>query len=86
MNSVRREDRKSHAMDFWETYKHKYKEIYILAKIIFAAAPTEVSVERCFSWLAFILNKYRYSLSDENLDTILFIRLNKKIFDDIVDQ
>lgn len=86
MNSVQREQRTKHPMDFWEENKYKYAEIYKLAQIIFAAAPTEVSVERCFSGLAFILNKYRYSLSDENIDTILFIRLNKKVFDFVVGQ
>lgn len=86
MNSVKREERKRHAMDFWEENKYKYNEIYILAKIIFAAAPTEVSVECCFSGLTFILNKYRYNLSDENLNNILFIRLNEKVFNDVADQ
>lgn len=86
MNSVKREDRKSHPMDFWEQNKNKYKEIHILAKIIFAAAPTEVSVECCFSGLAFILNKYRYNLTDENLNTIMFIRLNENIFKNVINE
>lgn len=86
MNSIKREQRNRHPMDFWEENKYKYKDIYKLAQIIFAAAPTEVSVECCFSGLAFILNKYRYNLSDENLNTVLFIRLNEKLFDSVASQ
>lgn len=85
MANVKRDERSKHPMDFWESKKNKYPDIYQIACVIFAAAPTEVSVERCFSGLAFILNKYRCSLTDENLNNILFIRLNKAIFKNIVD-
>lgn len=84
MAKIKRDDRKKHPMDFWEENKNKYPDIYPLARVIFAAAPTQVSVERCFSALAFILNKYRFSLTDENLNNILFVRLNKQIFENIV--
>lgn len=84
MSNSKREDRSRHAMDFWSENKNKYPHIFELACIIFAAAPTEVSVERCFSALAFILNKYRSCLSDENINLILFIRLNTSIFNEIL--
>lgn len=81
MAKIQRDGRKTHPMDFWENNKNKYPDIYPLARVIFAAAPTQVSVERSFSALAFILNKYRFNLTDENLNDILFIRLNKQIFE-----
>lgn len=71
----------SHPMDYWEANKAKKPELYEIAKIVFAVASTEVSVERNFSALTFILNKYRCSLTDEMLEEILFIRLNKSMFD-----
>lgn len=55
-------------------------ELFQLAEVVFAVAATEVSVERNFSGLSFILNKYRCCLSDEYLDVTLFVRLNKSIF------
>ena len=45
---------------------------------IISAPMTEVSVERLFSHLNFILNKHRSSLQGEILDDILFTRMNKK--------
>lgn len=71
----------SHSMDYWEANKANKPELYEIAKIVFAVASTEVCVERNFSALNFILNKYRCSLTDEMLEEILFIRLNKSMFD-----
>jgi len=41
-----------------------------LAQIVLAIPPTQVSVERCFSALSFILSEKRNSLSPENLNTL----------------
>lgn len=59
--------------------------VYFSFCIIFAVAPTQINVERCFSALAFILNKYRCKLTNENLNNILFIHLNSKIYKNIID-
>lgn len=80
MKSKKRESTKNHAMDFWLARKTEYPKLFQLAEVVFAVAATEVSVERNFSGLAFILNKYRSCLGDDILDIILFIRLNKSIF------
>lgn len=55
-------------------------ELNELANVVYAASSTEVSVERNFSALTFIFNRYRCNLTDEHLNDILFIRLNKHIF------
>lgn len=70
-----------HPMAFWEANKTIKPELYEIAKAVFAVASTEVSVERNFSALSFILNKYRCSLGDEMLEDILFVRLNKSLFE-----
>lgn len=70
LKTRKRDPKSNHAMDFWESNKNDKKELYKMATIIFAVASTEVSVERNFSALSFILNKYRCSLSDEMLADI----------------
>lgn len=86
MKSKKRESTKKHAMDFWLAHKAVYPELFQLAEVVFAVAATEVSVERNFSALAFILNKYRCSLGDDILDIILFIRLNRSMFYECINQ
>lgn len=80
MKTTKRVPKTKHAMDFWEDNKAAYPELYELAQVVFAVAPTETSVERNFSALSFILNKYRCRLSDENSNEILFVRLNHTLF------
>lgn len=67
----------------WETEKFTFPILYQLAKMIMAVAPTEVSVERNFSTLDFILTKRRNRLTDENLEAILFIKLNSTLLDEV---
>lgn len=80
MSKRKRDPKSKHVMDYWDESKNLKPELYQLACVVFAAASTETSVERNFSALAFILNKYRGSLNDETLEKILFIRLNKDLF------
>lgn len=68
-------------MHFWNNNRATRPDLYRLAEVVFAAAPTEVAVERNFSTLDFILTKLRNSLSDESVERILLIKLNKALFD-----
>lgn len=70
----------ANVMHFWTENRFKFPILSTLATTIFAVPPTEVTVERNFSSLTFILNKYRNRLSDENLEMVLFLELNKSIF------
>lgn len=67
----------------WKADKFTFPLLYELAKIVMAVAPTEVSVERNFSTLDFILNKRRNRLTDPNLEMILFTKLNHSLFYDV---
>lgn len=67
-------------MQFWKERKDKNRELHSIACVIFAAAPTQVSVERAFSGLAFILNPQRTNLGDKNIDNIMIIRQNRDLF------
>jgi hypothetical protein len=49
-----------------------------IALDIISVPMTEISVERKFSHLNFILNKQRSCLEGENLDDIFFLRMNSK--------
>lgn len=79
----KRESASRHAMDFWYENKHQMPELYELARLVFAVCPTETSVERNFSGLSYILNRYRTNLGDERLENILFLRLNKELFETV---
>lgn len=80
----KREPAIRHPMDYWYENKHAMPELYELAKLVFAVCPTETSVERNFSGLSFVFNRYRGNLSDKTLELIMFVRLNKELFEKVV--
>lgn len=66
-------------LKYWENQKgdeSRFFELYKVAQIIMATPATEVSVERAFSTLHFILNNYRSRLSNQQLEDILIVKLN----------
>lgn len=68
---------------FWNNKNCKQCELRKLANVILAVAPTQVSVERLFSGLKFILSPHRSKLNSDVIDNILIIRLNyNKIVED----
>ncbi|XP_008178236.1 uncharacterized protein LOC103307747 [Acyrthosiphon pisum] len=62
---------------FWKSMEDTYPELYILAKIVFAVPSTQVSVERLFSGLKFILSPYRSNITSKNLENQLIVRTNR---------
>lgn len=64
-------------IEFWKGQKH-LPEMKEIAVDIISAPVTEVSVERMFSHLNFILNRYRTTLKANILEDILLLRMNKK--------
>ncbi|KYQ47162.1 hypothetical protein ALC60_13794 [Trachymyrmex zeteki] len=67
---------KESILEFWENKKLTMPELYKLSKIILAAPATQVSVERLFSALKFILSLLRSNLSKELVNDILVVRCN----------
>lgn len=61
---------------YWETQRLERPELHELAKVVLACPATQVSVERTFSSLKFILSPQRVNLSENTLDNILLIRAN----------
>lgn len=67
--------------EFWERIKknpkHEFYKLYDLAVISLSLPVSQVSVERCFSGLKFILNYLRSNADLDLLEDILIIFLNK---------
>lgn len=67
-------------ISYWSLQRNKHKHLYELAKCIYSIPPTEVDVERDFSLLNFVFTKRRGNLSEEHLNDVLRIHLNKDLF------
>lgn len=61
---------------FWHNNKNNMPELYSLAEVALSVPPTQVSVERLFSTLKYILSLLRYNLSDDIFNDILILRAN----------
>ncbi|XP_040360142.1 uncharacterized protein LOC121048176 [Ixodes scapularis] len=66
--------RTTNVLAFWEERKERQPELYSLAKVALGVPATQVSVERAFSALKFILSDQRSCLSLSTLDDVLFLR------------
>lgn len=64
-------------LEYWTgAARFEYDALYEVALLLLSVPATQVSVERAFSTLRFILNDYRSSLRDDSLENILFVKLN----------
>lgn len=61
-------------LEYWEN--RKANPLYPLAKILLSMPFSETSVEMIFSFLKYLHNDYRTSLSPEMVDAIMFLRSN----------
>lgn len=61
-------------LKFWEAKKNTDPQLFSLAMVVFAVPATQVSVERLFSHLKFILNPLRSCLKSKIIDDILMLR------------
>jgi len=72
-----RSNSNENVLQFWETKKNIQPGLYALAQIVLAAPPTQVSVERLFSGLKFILHPLRNGMSADNVNNVMLVRTNK---------
>ncbi|KAE8742106.1 hypothetical protein FOCC_FOCC012380 [Frankliniella occidentalis] len=85
---------KSDVLQFWEDKKLVWPELYEMAMIVLAIPATQVSVERLFSALRFILRPQRFKLAGDRVDDIVFLHANadlvreavKKIVESVNDE
>lgn len=60
-------------LSFWDERKNIDPQLNLLANVVLATPPTQVSVGRLFSSLKFVVNNLRMSLKDTLIDDILLI-------------
>lgn len=78
--SAQKEFPKDTTIDYHILNRNKYPNLFELAMVIFAVAPTQVVVERAFSVLSYIFNDRRTQLTSRMLEDILMICLNEDLF------
>lgn len=76
---VERYDIKAPVMQFWSENTNKYQLLRPLADHLHAVPSNQCPVERSFSSLSYIRNRYRMSMDPQNLSNILMVRLNKDL-------
>lgn len=76
---------KQSIIEYWESDRCE-TELREVAMAIFAIPPTETQVERNFSDLKQILSDRRYNLSQETLENILTIHLNKDLYLNVIEK
>ncbi|XP_071579126.1 zinc finger BED domain-containing protein 4-like [Temnothorax nylanderi] len=73
----KRLNRKINVLPFWEEKKQNQPELYKLAMTVLSVPATQVSVERLFSGLKFILSPLRTNINEHILENQLLIRANR---------
>lgn len=67
-------------LKWWKEQQNQRPELYDISKIILAASATQVSVERLFSAVKFIMSPRRNRLDDDSLNAVLILKTNKDLF------
>lgn len=78
--NIKRSSMQEDTIEFWAKNKNNMSDIYEISTILNAVPATQVTVERAFSSLPFILSALRNQLHAETLENILIVRLNKDTF------
>lgn len=80
------EKTKINVLQYWNENKKSKPELYLLSKVVFSVAPTQVATERANSTLSFVFSRYRSNLGQTLLKDILVMRPNADLFDDIFNE
>lgn len=65
-------------LQYWETKKYVMPQLYQLATVVHAAPATQVSVERLFSGMSYILSNLRTNMKSQTLDNVMVVRCNEQ--------
>lgn len=68
-------------LEYWRSQRSQYPELWSIAKIVFAAPASQCTVERDFSTYNELYKSSRTNLSEENLNSTLFVALNNNLID-----
>ncbi|KAE8739238.1 hypothetical protein FOCC_FOCC015268 [Frankliniella occidentalis] len=78
-STERVKDRKTSILKWWEDRKIAYPELYEVAKVVHAIPSTQVSVERLFSALRFIMHHLRSNLNGKMVEDLVLILNNSHL-------
>lgn len=73
-------------MQFWQSKREVYPELYELSMIINGIPPTQTTVERLFSLFSLLYSVYRTQLSPDLLSDMILIITNEDLFRQINEQ
>lgn len=66
----------TNVLEYWHNKRFGCPILYKLASIVLAVPASQVSVERCFSTLRFILSDYRTRMNENTLENLMMVMLN----------
>lgn len=72
-------------LEYWKKRKFSNPRVYRLAMVVLAAPSTQVTVERLFSQVKFILTDSRMRLSSVSVKDIMVLKMNKDLLEKVVD-
>ena len=64
------------SLDWWRAKKEEYPTLVRLARKYLCVPSTSTQAERVFSWMGWLLNKRRLSMSGETVSMQLFLKDN----------
>ena len=67
------------AVEWWKTKKEDYPTLARLVRKYLCVPATSTQAERVFSWMGWLLNKRRLSLSGESFTMQLFLKDNLEL-------
>ena len=73
-NNCTRIEKSEDILKWWD--KHPHQDMKAIAEVALALPVTQVSVERTFSGLRYILDELRLGMKDDIIDAIMFLRCN----------
>lgn len=79
-DGIPRSHAETNVRSFWKKIRFDFPTLYELCQVVFAVPSSQTGVERNFSALDFIFNKRRNRLSDDSLEMVLTLKLNKSSF------
>ncbi len=78
-STPRIKDRKVNILKWWEEKKIEHPELYEVAIVVHAIPSTQVSVERLFSALRFVMHHLRGNLSSQMIEDLVLILNNSHL-------
>ena len=72
-------ERDQDSFGWWRSRKEQYPTLVRLVRKFLRVPATSTQAERVFSWMGFLLNKRRLSLSGESVTMQLFLKDNLEL-------